>query len=150
MIIIATISIFIFSLLVWLANRFLPFKICPICAGVSGTWIWLIIGYFLGYQINLIIPAILMGGSVVGVAYQLEKKLLTESTSWHKPLLWKTLFIPAGFILTYSILIREWLVFSVAIVFLLGISFLFLSSSNKSDSNKETIEKLKQKMDKCC
>ncbi|MCL5795126.1 MAG: hypothetical protein M1338_02110 [Patescibacteria group bacterium] len=150
MIIITVISIFTLSFLVWLANRFLPFKICPICAGVSGTWIWLIIGYFLGYQINLIIPAILMGGSVVGLAYQLEKKLPAESTSWHESLLWKTLFIPAGFVLTYSILTKEWLISSVVIVFLLGISFLFLSSSSKSDSNKEIIKKLKQKMDKCC
>ena len=92
----------------------------------------------------------MMGGSVVGMAYQLEKKLPAESSDWRAQLLWKILFIPVGFILAYSILIKGWLVFSVAIVFLLGISFLFLSSSNKSDSNKETIEKLKQKMDKCC
>lgn len=155
LLIITIASILILSFLVWLANRFLPLKICPICAGVSGTWIWLIIGYFLGYQIDVTIPAILMGGSVVGVAYQLEKKLLVKSAlpagGWRTPLLWKVLFIPAGFILAYGILTKEWTMSFAALIFLLGISFLFLSKNSRRNSEqKETIEELKKKMDNCC
>lgn len=146
LLIITIISIFGICFLVHLANRFLPFKICSICAGVSGTWIWLLIGYFLGYQIDLMVPAILMGGSVVGLAYQLEKKLAREKSS----LLWKTLFISVGFIAVYELLIGGWLMFSVAMIFLLGVSFLFLSSRDKKDSDREKIEELKKKMDKCC
>ena len=146
MIIVATVSILGLSLLVWLANRFLPFKICPICAGVSGTWIWLMAGYFMGYQIDPIIPAMLMGGSVVGLAYQLEKKLSPDKSQ----LLWKTLCIPAGFILAYSILFKEWLVFSVILVFLLVIIYLFFSKDGNKQPDRKKIEDLKNKMDKCC
>lgn len=135
--IITIISIFVLGFLVWVADKFLPFQICPICTGVAGTWIWLLIGYFIGYQINPTIIALLMGGSVVGVAYKIElgKKL-------------KTLFIPAGFILVYSILIKEWLIFFVSLVFLLVI--LFLPKNGKKGSDKEKIEELKKKMDNCC
>ena len=150
MIIIAIISILSLSLLVWVADRFLPFRICPICAGVSGTWIWLVAGHFLGYQVDLTIPAILMGGSAVGLAYQLEKKLPAESTGWRAPLLWKILFVPAGFIAAYSILTENWFVFLAAVIFLFGVSFLFLFQNNKSNLDKETTKKLKQEMDKCC
>lgn len=146
MIIIAAISILILSLLVWIANRFLPFRICPICAGVSGTWIWLIVSYFQGYQVDLTIPALLMGGSVVGLSYQLEK----IAPHGKSVLLWKILFIPAGFTAAYGILVKEWLLFAVAIIFLLAISFSFLPSDHKPDSDKETIVKLKQKMEECC
>ncbi|MEK7669200.1 MAG: hypothetical protein AAB350_01225 [Patescibacteria group bacterium] len=143
--IITIVSIFIIGLLIWLANRFLPFKICPICAGVSGTWIWLMIGYFLGYQINLVIPSMLMGGSVVGLAFQLGEKLGRGKSL----ILWKTLFMPAGFVLAYSILFKEWLLFSAALIFLLVIAFLFLSKNEKK-SDRQVVEELKKKMDNCC
>lgn len=140
MITIATISILVIAFLAWIANRFLPLKICPICAGVFGTWVWLVAGSLLGYQIDPVIPALLMGGSVVGVAYRAEKR---------SSLLWKMLFIPAGFIAAYGILNKEWLISLIAVLFLLGITLIFSSSKEKS-KQEETIEKLKQKMDKCC
>ena len=144
--VITIISIFIIGFLVWLANHFLPFRICPICAGVSGTWIWLLTGYFMGYQIDLIIPAMLMGGSVVGLAFQLGEKLDHGKSL----ILWKTLFIPTGFVLAYSILFKEWLVFFVILVFLLVITYLFLSKDGSKKLDKEKIDELKNKMDKCC
>lgn len=146
MIIIATISIVCLSFLIRVTTRFLPFKICPICGGVSGTWIWLVSGSLLGYQIDLTIPALLMGGSVVGLAYQLDKKLSHESSSF----LWKVIFIPAGFIVAYSILMERWWMFITIATLLSGVSFLFLSPDKKSNSDKETTKKLKEEMDKCC
>ena len=70
------ISILTIALAVFGANRFLPFKICSVCAGVAGTWMWLLAGIFLGHEIDPLIPAVLMGGSVVGIYYQIKDKLL--------------------------------------------------------------------------
>ncbi len=132
-----------------LVNRVLPLRICPICAGVSGTWLGLIAAYFLGYPIDLIIPALLMGGSVVGIAYQLEKKLLAESAGWRSPLLWKMLFIPAGFVAAYGILVQQWSILIAALIFLLWLSFLFIAPRTNVNKNKK-VEELEEKMKNCC
>ncbi|KKQ07331.1 MAG: hypothetical protein A3A96_03940 [Candidatus Zambryskibacteria bacterium RIFCSPLOWO2_01_FULL_39_39] len=133
MIIITIISILGLSLLVSRVNRFLPFRICPICAGVSLTWIWLVTGYFLGYQIDLLIPALFMGGSVVGISQQLDKKL-------------KIIFISLGFIVAYSILSENWVTLLVFLAIILLILFLFNNKNKKLNSNKELEEKIKN----CC
>src|SRR3989344_961755 len=133
MIIITTISILGLSLLVSGVNRFLPFRVCPICAGVSLTWIWLVTGYFLGYQIDLLIPALFMGGSVVGISQQLDKKL-------------KIIFISLGFIVAYSILSENWVTLLVFLAIILLILFLFNNKNKKLNSNKELEEKIKN----CC
>ncbi|MDP2664447.1 MAG: hypothetical protein Q8O97_00530 [bacterium] len=91
------VSIAVITGAVWLVGKVLPFKVCPICAGVSGTWLWMLVALFLGYEIDLVIAAMLLGGSVVGIAYQLEKRL----PAGHSPLLWKALFVPAGFVVAY-------------------------------------------------
>lgn len=75
--IIAILSIFIFTVIVWGFNKKLPVKICPICAGVSLTWLWMLLGMGYGllpiekYQL---VTAILMGGSVVGITDKLGEK----------------------------------------------------------------------------
>jgi len=134
MIIITIISILGLSLLVSRVNRFLPFRICPICAGVSLTWIWLVTGYFLGYQIDLLIPALFMGGSVVGISQQLDIKKL------------KIIFISLGFIVAYSILSENWVTLLVFLAIILLILFLFNNKNKKLNSNKELEEKIKN----CC
>lgn len=106
-IVIATISIFLIAAAVWVSRRILPFRICPICAGVSGTWLWIVAGMYFGWLETegwQLIAAIAMGGSVVGIAYQMEKYL----SEWCSPVLWKMLFIPTGFVLAYSILLWWW------------------------------------------
>ena len=130
------------------AKRILPFKVCPICAGVFLTWVWLLGAYFLGYQINLMIPALLMGGSVVGIAYQLEKK--ARNLSAERLLLWKVLFIPAGFVTAYSLLAQLWTVLLFAIAFLFLVSFLFLSESGKTAPRGESAGDIEKKMKDCC
>ncbi|MDP2655327.1 MAG: hypothetical protein Q8P17_02070 [bacterium] len=146
---ITVVSILVIAGLVWFANRVLPFTVCPICAGVFLTWVWLITAYTIGYQINLVIPALLMGGSVVGVAYQLEKKF--KDLPAGRILLWKVLFIPAGFVAAYSILEQLSVEFLLATVFLFLISFVLLSSkSNTTGSRSETVGDIEKKMEDCC
>lgn len=75
--IIAILSVLILTVLVWILNKKLPVQICPICAGVSLTWLWMLLG--MGYGLLSVekyqfVTAILMGGSVVGITNKLEEK----------------------------------------------------------------------------
>lgn len=136
------ISILAISAVVWFANRILPFIVCPICAGVFLTWTGLIGARFFGYEVALAVPALLMGGSVVGVAYQLEKKL--HGSSAGAPLLWKALFIPAGFVAAYGVLEQLWT------AVLLALAFMFLISITLVPSRGESASGLEKKMEDCC
>src|SRR3990172_8674039 len=85
-----TFSILAISGVAWAAKRMLRVPVCPICLGVGGTWLWMLIGRSLGYAVDATMLAILLGGSVAGIAYQLERRL----PQGRSPLLWKILFIP--------------------------------------------------------
>jgi hypothetical protein len=130
---------------VWLANNVLPFKVCPICAGVSGTWMSMLALSFLGYEIDLVIVAMLMGGSVVGIAYQLEKKLAAGKSA----LAWKALFIPAGFVVAYSLVLAQWAMLAVSFVLAGAITWAFLKKAESPEQGRR-VEELKQKMENCC
>ena len=138
-------SILAITVLTWLLNRILPIKVCPVCAGVFLTWVGLLGAYNFGYQIDLVVPALLMGGSVVGVAYQLEKKIVNSSV------LFKSLFIPAGFIAAYGMLEQLWTEFVIAVAFLSLLSFAFLRpSSTGTNQRTEKQDDIEKKMKSCC
>lgn len=52
----------------------LNWKICSLCAAVASVWIGLLAGYWMGNFSNLVLAAPLLGASVVGVYYLIEKK----------------------------------------------------------------------------
>src|SRR3989304_3160450 len=145
----AIVSILIITLAVWLVNKKLPFKICPICAGVALTWLWLLIGMLAGnlsatsYQLPI---AILMGGTVVGLMSKLEKFI--------KPnfgLLWKTVFVISGFSAFYSLITNKWLFFTIAAFLALVATFSFKKRRIESEKEKtEQAKELEEKMKKCC
>lgn len=159
MIILITIaSILAIAGAVWLFNKFSPWYICPICAGVSGTWLWMLIGMSAGklpitnYQLPI---AILMGGSVVGIAYQVEKRLPIRQAgllSGKPALLWKTLFIPAGLALVYGVLLQNWQLAggagALALLFLAA--FLLPVRKNPPAVKNDKIKELEDKMKNCC
>jgi hypothetical protein len=150
-IIIAVLSIFALTGVVWLANRFLGFRVCPICAGVSLTWAWLLTGYLLDFIVDPVLIAALMGGSVVGIAYQLEKRPSFAKASEGKALLWKTLFMPAGFALVYFVLTRSWLPAMGATIVLAAIAVAFLTKrATTSKTEPSAVAELEEKMKKCC
>ena len=49
-------------------------RVCALCAAVSVTWLVLLALYLLGYVTAPIVIAVLMGESVTGVFYLLERK----------------------------------------------------------------------------
>ena len=78
------------------------FKICAICATVVSTWGGLLALKLLGYAINQIIIAILMGQSIAGFMYFLERR--AASTKNKKLLLMKPLVILFGTLIVYLII----------------------------------------------
>lgn len=77
--IITIISILTITLAVALVNKLLTFKICPICAGVTLTWLWMLFGMgvgFLSVSRYEFIVAILMGASIGGIVTELKKLFL--------------------------------------------------------------------------
>ncbi len=139
-IIIAIFSILLIAFAVWLIDKIFGIKMCPICAGVATTWIWILA--FTDWQL---VAAILMGGTVVGIAYQSEKYLSGQKNS----LLWKILFIPAGFAGAYFLLSKNIINFIFMAVLILILSIIFFRKRNLATSNSK-VEELKKQMEKCC
>ena len=141
-----TVSIFAIAGLAWAAKKLLRVPVCPICLGVGGTWLWMVIARSLGYAVDATMLSILLGGSVAGIAYQVEKRL----PQGRSPLLWKTLFIPAGFVAAYGLVASQWILFAVTCVGLVLLTAFFLVSPAASGEPSETVEELKKKMQQCC
>ncbi len=134
-------------------RRLLPFSrcvmaLCAICAGVFLTWTWLLVAMFIGYSIDVRIPAILMGGSIVGIAYQAGRFLpITRSE-----LLWKALFIPVGFALVFTVLDRAWSMMSITLLAIASIVIWFFIPwiTPLRSAHVGRVESLKEKMKQCC
>ncbi len=78
------IALFIVLLLI---KRILSIKFCVICTSVSITWITLLVLYSLGKFPHPIFIAVLMGQSVVGIYYLLEKRLKEKYHVFRLPFL---------------------------------------------------------------
>jgi hypothetical protein len=157
-IIIVTISILVITGLVWLLNKALPFKVCPICAGVSGTWFLILVGILTGFLSPItyqLIVAVLMGGTVVGIAYQGEKRMDVAPKNFLK---FRTAIIVPGFILVYfAIMNISWLTLVIEAAVLAVVTYLFfilpsakILKEASSSQSKEKVAELEKKMKECC
>lgn len=88
----------------------------------------------------------LLGGSVAGIAYPLEKRL----ASARSPLLWKTLFTPAGFAAAYELVVGHWAVLAGALVVLLLLSAYFLWPRGSATTLSAAVHDLESRMKNCC
>lgn len=145
-ILVTTLSIFAIAGAAWAIRGLSRVPVCPICIGVAGTWLWMLIARSLGYAVDATMLAVLLGGSVVGIAYLVEKRL----PQGRSPLLWKTLFIPVGFIGAYSLAASQWILFAVTGAVLVSLAAFFLAQPAASGTPSETVEELKKKMQQCC
>lgn len=152
---IAFISIFVITGVAWLVRKVTPFKICPICAGIAGTWSWMLAGILIGLiPASFILPvAILMGGSVVGIAYQLEKRLPPGRSF----LAWKSLFIPTGFAAAYGLITASWPIAAGALAAMGALAAAFLRKNGgtaqpsvQPDGKAGKGADLEEKMKQCC
>ena len=144
-IIITAISIIGITGLTLLFSRMTGWRVCPICAGVSLTWILILAGIYLGWLGGSwqLIAATAMGGSVVGIAYSLKTR---------KVLLFKSLFIPIGFIAAYELLARSWLlsIASLAILAFLAIAFTRRGKVLLGSDENLKVKRVEKEMEECC
>ena len=127
-------------------------SLCPICLGVSLTWLTLaalmLVG-FLPTTFYLLPTAILMGGTVVGVVYQGEKKFKVMRS--FAP---KMVVLIIGFVLAHLLLTNmNWLTLIAATFILIPLGYLFFLKSPQATAgteNSETIRDLEDKMKECC
>ncbi len=97
-----TILYFLFALLGDLLKRLIGRKICAICVAVSLTWTFLLILKLVGFEIDVLVIAILMGQSVVGLMVELEKEFTKKG--WQNFWLIRILIIVGGTLFTYWLL----------------------------------------------
>lgn len=140
MITVTIISILLLTLIAWIFRQMTGVKICPFCIGVAGTWIWMLAAYYLGYQTDLTILAMLMGGSMVGISYTLDKY-------GEYSLLARTVFIVAGFEAIYSLINAEWTRFLISILIVISFAGKYFLK-NRALSHRAA--DLKEKMKQCC
>ena len=139
-------SILTIAGVVWVIRRLLHVALCPICLGVGGTWLWMLLARELGYPVDASMLAILLGGSVAGTAYLVEKRLpAARSALW-----WKTLFIPLGFVAAYAIATLQWVLLAVLVLALALLTVFFLRPSGASTETSEEVDELTRKMKNCC
>ena len=148
---ISSILIVGFTALTYFFNKITHWKTCVICAGVSLTWLTLtalMVPGFLASSFYLLVTAMLMGGTVVGIAFQGEKKF-----KWAKNLFyWKAPVVIIGFIIAYLLLINiSWTTFAIELA-LLGLLtyFLFLQPSAGKSPQGKSVSELEEELKDCC
>jgi hypothetical protein len=151
MLIAITISfILILTALAFLVRKSVAPWLCPLCAGVAGTWLGLLGAHLAGFTVDLRLPAILLGGSVVGLAAQGEKILANRSETYQ--LVWKTLFVTIGFATAWFVINLAWIEVALGLAVLGVLIFLpwvdFSSPKIKAPSGRA--QRLKEQMKSCC
>ncbi|MBI4193013.1 MAG: hypothetical protein HY536_00100 [Candidatus Colwellbacteria bacterium] len=151
-------SILFLTGVAWAARRLLGWRVCPVCAGVAGTWVWIFAGSLAGvlpYAEYRLLVGILAGGSVVGVSYELIGR---SRRSEEENLLLKTGFIIAGFGTVAAALSSAWeiVLLLAGALFALGYFMTAPSAGGRrgeraSDSSESGAkQKLEQGVKRCC
>lgn len=94
-----TVLFVIFALIKDYIKKKTKYDVCAICTAVSTTWIATIIIAFLGYKIDKVLLAILMGMSITGAMYLLDERFKTK-----RNYLIKLGTILGGTIITYYVI----------------------------------------------
>jgi hypothetical protein len=132
--------------LAWLVRRFSRLPVCPICVGVSGTWLLMLGARAGGFAVDSAALAMLLGASVVGSAHWIEARLPPQRSA----LLWKVLALPAGFIAAYGVVAAQWIPAAVAAAVLVVLTAWFLRSEQGATRDPANIAQLEKQMKKCC
>ncbi len=114
-ILIALLSITIIFFISLLFKHFFP-KICAICLAVSGTWILLLVLSGIGQVQDKIIIALLLGQTITGIFYFLEKKVADQWKIFRLPLL-LTLFTGGYFVIAWTIWPEIWFIIVLWLIF---------------------------------
>ncbi len=106
--------------------------LCPICATVSLTWLSMLVSRELNiFAVNTVFLAVLMGASVCGVMYLVEKKI--ESAG--KKVFWKIASTLVGVLLVLRVVGREYDSYT-ALILAAYLLILFFSLKKKKGNGK--------------
>ncbi|PJA89887.1 MAG: hypothetical protein CO137_01845 [Candidatus Magasanikbacteria bacterium CG_4_9_14_3_um_filter_32_9] len=127
--------------LILLIKKLTSWQVCTICASVSITWTVLLFFFWNGIILDPLIIGILMGQSVIGIYYVLEKKL---EEKWH---VFRLPFILSATLIIVISLgeIDGWLS-SMLLVLSIWLIFLFLYIMR----NKPKVKKVVENILACC
>ena len=151
-IIIALILVAVITISVKAVSRFLQLSVCPLCVGVSGTWFlltFMVLAGFASADIYLDVITLLMGGTVVGIAYQAEKKFGWQG---EKALWFKSAIIIVGFYAAHvAVGGLSWTVFTIELFVLATLAYLFFVRGGVvGKENSSNVEKLEKELENCC
>lgn len=119
----AIIAVFFFLLI---AKELLARKarLCLICASISITWVTLLMLYKKGYFDNVVILSMLMGQSIVGIFYLMEKKTSEKFHLFKVPFLltltlafYSLIVFPTDFMRVFMLLAAFWSVLTVLFLY---------------------------------
>lgn len=115
-------------------------KLCPICIGVSSSWLLLQFGVLAGFlplsQVEILI-AILMGMSVVGIAYQGENRIPAILVG-----------LPLAYWFASNI---TWINLVIEIVILAFVGYIYLVlPAQKEVGTDRKVSAVEEKLKKCC
>lgn len=115
------------------------YSLCPLCIGVSGLWLGLsaLVAWGLAPHAFLLPVALLMGGSVVGIALQMPS------------FKWKTATTAIGMFLAY-LLVSNLSKKVVLVEFAVLLSIAVILFSRKDAVEKQNVFDLEEKMKQCC
>lgn len=139
-------SLVALTVLAWLVRRAMSVAICPVCFGVSGTWLWMVAARLAGVAVDETMLAILVGASVVGGAQWVEARLPRQRS----PLLWKALALPLGFAAAYGLVAQRWTLAAAAAAAVAMLAMLFLRAAPSAAGDPAAIAQLEEQMKKCC
>lgn len=135
-----TVLFFLLLLIKSILGKKLKENFCVLCLSVSLSWIFLLILYFFDLFNNILIIALLMGLTILGIYYRIENKIKNELKLFRLPFLLSLIFI------AYSLLSKTIEIKNILLLSILWIFFLFVYSYRK---NKK-INFLMNKILECC
>ena len=119
----------------------LKFDVCALCFSVSLTWIVLLILRYFGRFDNVIIISLLMGGSIVGIFYVIERKVKEDVTLFRLPFFLTLVFLGYSLINFSSELLKIFF-FLIGLWGLFFVLYLYRT--------KPLLKEKVQKMVECC
>lgn len=134
----------------------LPFNVCAICIAVSATWLILIGMWFFGIYVSLILLAILMGMSISGIMYKLEK--LFSEKNLNNFWIIRIVIVLGGMYSVYALLNKQWnllvfiIILSLILVSIFSLLFQGTTHGDVINEQKKLGRKssIIKKLDDCC
>jgi len=130
----------------WLARRATRVPLCPVCIGVSGTWLGLVVARAMGTQVDPAVLGILIGASVLGITQWQAERL----PGGRSALLWKVLGLATGFAAAYAIVAEQWLLAAVGLAAFALAAALFRRSPQAHRRASEAVSRLEERLKQCC